>query len=325
MEEIQGKTERRRAGKSGTRMRRMALNTGCLAMITANLLLPGCNRTKVPLNPEDYVEIDNPLNEGNPAENSRIWVPKSSVNNGLPRGIALVGKGYDKLTAGKEIPAPSGDTTNTLRHRLLLVDEDGSPVGKQFREIIRSSCIIRPLQKQQAQPSASAEEKLALVADAATQPGSGPVLLLSFSDADQTGAVIKADLYDSRGPVLVRSLTVKVPVPEKGETREEALQRAVSGLAVAVQDTLSRALWYAKVVGLSGERIYVDAGLEAGLKQGQRLKVYRGGEVVKGLGFAPGNSITTFTLTDYVGPDGSFGVSADAAKVQPGDFVEMEK
>jgi len=150
-------------------------------------------------------------------------------------------------------------------------------------------------------------------------------VILGGSPATKEGDVIKADLYDSRGPVLLRSFTVTIPAPEKDEGRKEAVLRALSGLAGAIRDVLGRIPWYGRVVSVSGERVYVDAGLESGLKQGQRLVVYRGGEVVKGLGFAPGTRIATLTLTDYVGPDGAYGSTGEAVKVQPGDFVELEK
>ncbi|WP_243375124.1 hypothetical protein [Geotalea sp. SG265] len=322
MDEIQVGRKRNRMGKGWEKSIRWLLAGWVIVVGLA--VLSGCNRTIVPVNQDEYVEIDNPINLGNPAENPKVWVPKSSLVNGIPRGRELVRKGYEKVTAEAEQGGRAAAQPAGLRHRLLVAEVENLHLASVIRGQLAQSCVVRPVESQAiAQPS-SGDEKTDLVTAAARQLGRGAVLIIDAPEGTDTGAVIKADLYDNRGPALIRSFTVRIPEPEKDESREEAVQRAVSGLAWAVQDSLSRTPWYAKVATVKGDRIYVDAGLTSGLKQGQRLAVYRGGEVISGLGFAHGNKITDFVVTDYVGLDGAFGITADATKAQPGDFVEPE-
>ena len=301
---------------------------GFTSLLIALLVTSGCNRTRVPYNPDDYVEIDNPYIEGDPSENQKIWVPKSSLEKGIPRGGELAKKGYDAMVSkgnSSESPRTLAEKPDQVRHRLLLAVEAGSALDRQLADLLRNSFSVRTLGRPAPVVTASEEEKIGFVTAAVSQGGGGPVLLVGAPDGITPGAAIKAELFDSRGPVLFRSITVKIPKPEQDETVDEAVQRALSGLAGAIRELLGRFPWYGRVVTVSGDRIYLDSGAESGLKPGQRLIVYRGGEVIKQLGFAPGERIATITLTDYVGLDGSYAASAEAARVKPGDFVELAR
>jgi len=301
---------------------------GGTSLLIASLVISGCNRARIPYNPDDYVEIDNPYIEGDPSENQKIWVPKSSLEKGIPRGGELAKKGYDAVVSrgnSSESPRTVAEKPDQVRHRLLLAFETGSTLDRQLADLLRNGFSIRTLGKPAPSVTASEEEKLNFVTAAGSPGGGGPVLLVGTPDGVTTGAAIKAELFDSRGPVLFRSITVKIPKPEQDEALDEAVQRALSGLAGAIRELLGRFPWYGRVITVSGDRVYLDSGAESGLKPGQRLVVYRGGEVVKQLGFAPGERITTITLTDYVGLDGSYAASADAARVKPGDFVELDR
>jgi hypothetical protein len=293
------------------------------------LVATGCNRARVPLNTDDYVEIDNPILDGNPAENTKIWVPKSSLAKGVPRGRALAQKGYDAV-AGKDSGSDSSravaEKIDSVRHRLLIVAENGSSLDKQLSDLLKYNFTIRPAGRPALSPTPSDLDKQAYIVALAAQPGNGPIIFVSSSDGIKPGATIKAELYDSRGPVLLRSLTVKVPLPEKDETQGESVQRAFGGLAGAIHDLLQRLPWYGRVIAVKGDRVYLDSGAESGLKAGQKIRIYRGGEVVPGVGFAPGERIAAgIAITDLVGPDGSYTAFSEAAKVQPGDYVELEK
>lgn len=301
---------------------------GFTGLLVASLVIGGCNRARIPYNTDDYVEIDNPYIEGDPSENQKIWVPKSSLEKGIPRGGELAKKGYDAVASKAD--SPDGTRTvaekpDRVRHRLLLAAETGSTLDRQLTDPLRNGFSVRTLGRPAPAVTAPEEEKLAYVTAAVSSGGGGPVLLVGAPGGIKSGAAIKAELFDSRGPVLFHSITVKIPKPEQDETLDEAVQRALSGLAGAIRELLGRFPWYGRVIAVSGERIYLDNGAESGLKPGQRLVVYRGGEVVKSLGFAPGERITTITLTDYVGLDGSYAASAEAAKVKPGDFVELDR
>jgi hypothetical protein len=303
------------------------LAIGCLILVPVGAVLSGCNRTRIPTNTNDYVEIDNPILSGNPAENAKIWVPKSSLAQGAPRGGELVKRGYDNLTnAPKESSAgkPAADA-DTVRQRLFVATEGKSPLDRTVSELLRNRFVVRPAGTGGDPAGTSPGERLALAARLAKEPGGGLLLLLAAPESVRVGDTIKAELYDGRGPLLLRTFTVKVPPAEVDESSEESAKRAVYGLVGAVSDLVGRLPWFGRVISVSGERVYFDAGTESGLKAGQKLSVSRGGETVKGVGFAPGERIASVTLTGFVGPDGSYGTTADAGRIQPGDFIELEK
>jgi hypothetical protein len=61
-------------------------------------VLSGCagNRAAAPA-PGDYVEVDNPGYTMSPGAPPTIWVPRSYVESGIPRGKELVSKGIEEL------------------------------------------------------------------------------------------------------------------------------------------------------------------------------------------------------------------------------------
>lgn len=67
--------------------------------VAACLFLAACagNRTTATQPADDYVEIDNPGFTMSPNAPSKIWVPRSSVEKGIPRGGELVKKGAEKV------------------------------------------------------------------------------------------------------------------------------------------------------------------------------------------------------------------------------------
>lgn len=66
--------------------------------LSASLLLAACsfNRT-TDRHPSDYVEIDNPGQTMSPDAPAKIWVPRSYVEKGVPRGGDLVKAGTEKV------------------------------------------------------------------------------------------------------------------------------------------------------------------------------------------------------------------------------------
>lgn len=299
-------------------------------LLTVLVALGGCSGNKVALNPDDYVEIDNPFSGGAPDENPKIWVLRSSLERGIPRGGDLVKKGYETVAGkpgGGTAPAPSSGSlqAGTTPHpRILVAEEKGPHLGVPLKELLSHGSLVRPVAGDKPVPDAE-PDRLAYLAALSALPGGGPVLLLAAPQGSGPGARLKADLYDARGPLLLRSFTITIPHPEKDESQEEAAVRALSGLSGAVLEVLNRTPWYARVVSVAGDRIYLDAGAESGLKPGQKLSVHRGGEAIKGVGFASGPRVTSISVNGFVGPDGAYGVSPKAAKVLPGDYVELEK
>lgn len=299
-----------------------------LAFLLVCISLPGCAGPQQAVNTNDYVEIDNPFYDAVTNDNPKIWVPRKSLESGVPRGKELLKKGYEAV-AGTPVTGAVVDAatppTGRARTRLLIAEVGDPSVGEPLGKFLTRGCIVRPVARPAAGVPAAEAEQLAYLSTLASQPAGGPVLVVTKQEGTKPGARLKADLYDIRGPILIRSFTVTVPAPTKEQTPEDALLSALKGLADATLSSLEWFSWYGRVISVSGDRVYLDAGAQSGLKTGQKLVVYRGGEAIKGIGFAPGEQITTFPLTHLVGPDGAYGTTAEASRVQPGDYVELEK
>lgn len=46
---------------------------------------------------KEFVEVENPLYTQSPGAPATIWVPRSSVEEGPPRGGAILKKGYEEM------------------------------------------------------------------------------------------------------------------------------------------------------------------------------------------------------------------------------------
>jgi len=73
------------------------------AVIFACLMLAGCaanNLAGETSHDTDYVEVSNPALTMSPGAPATIWVPRSSVEKGMPRGSAVVSQGVKEIVDG---------------------------------------------------------------------------------------------------------------------------------------------------------------------------------------------------------------------------------
>jgi hypothetical protein len=288
----------------------------CGILLVALLNVSGCASRQIVPSSDEYVEIDNPFIGESPDASPKIWVPKSSVQRTIFRDKTVDASAV--IDAGT--PPPAG-----VRSRLLVVEAGEQSVMPILKGLLTRGNIIKVLPQSAPAESATPEAQLAYLSAADGQSPGGPTLFISKPEGIKMGARIKGDLYDSRGPVLIRSFWVTIPKPAAGQNDTDSLNSALKGLADSTLASLQWFPWYGRVVKVHDERIYVDAGADSGLTVGQKLRVYRDGEVVPGIGFTPGDRITSFAVTELVNRDGSFGTSPQAAAVKTGDYVELEK
>lgn len=92
------------------------------------LLVAGCTGANVKASSQrDYVEVANPAFTMSPNAPETIWVPRSYVDSGLPRGGELAKKGYDAMKATEPVTASQagivapGGTAAALIPRFGLV------------------------------------------------------------------------------------------------------------------------------------------------------------------------------------------------------------
>ncbi len=79
--------------------------------LAVSLLLAACAANQATSGPPaGYVEIDNPALTMSPDAPAKIWVPKSYVESGIPRGGELVKKGAEKVVQSFKAPAKGEPT-----------------------------------------------------------------------------------------------------------------------------------------------------------------------------------------------------------------------
>jgi hypothetical protein len=208
------------------------LNRRALAMVGL-VFLAGCAGSLKPQQQqpnEEYVEIENPAVTMSPSAPATIWVPRSYVDKGAPRGGELAKRSYNAVM--------------------------GSAA--------------------QAQQMGSA------------------------APAPQTGSAVPAP-HITAHPAAVPSGVV-------GTGGKAAHFIPSFGLIAAVE----------------GDKVFFNLGRETGVAQGQKLKVYRGGTVVEGLGLAPGEYIATVEVVGFVGTKGGYGIVKQGGPVQTNDLIGAE-
>ncbi len=287
-----------------------------IILLATLLTLSGCASRQVVTNSDEYVEIDNPFIGDSPDASVRIWVPKSSIRKGFFR---------DKTVDASAVVDAGTPPTAGARIRLQVVEAGEQSVTPILKGLLTRGNIARVVPRSTPAEAVTAEEQLAYLNASTRQSPGGPVLFITKPEGVKPEARIKGDLYDSRGPILIRSFWVAVPKPLQGQNATDPLKSALKGIADSTLSSLQWFPWYGQVVKVSDERIYVDAGAESGLTAGQKLRVYREGSIVPGIGFTPGDRITSFTITELINQDGSYGASPEAAAVKAGDYVELEK
>jgi hypothetical protein len=87
-----------------------------------------------------YVEIDNPAFTMSPTAPEKIWVPRESVDKGVPRGGELVKRGYESVT-GSETSAPQPTTApaSTVTPSRAGITE---PAGKPAKLIPHFGLVV---------------------------------------------------------------------------------------------------------------------------------------------------------------------------------------
>jgi hypothetical protein len=320
------------------------------------LLLTACATNKAASEkPGDYVEIENPGYTMSPGAPPTIWVPRSYVESGPPRGGELVKKGYEKVAgtshASSPQQAPAVATPASavqppaakpepqpvaapipLKNRISVLEIGENGLLQPFTDRLRgcaAGVILDP-----AQPAFLAKystvsnqaERGAFAVRLQQEYGATVAVFIAAPDQVAPGKTVQGEVYDGMGGGLVRTVSAVIPAFASSDAaaREAALGKALTDLAGRVREVAALLPWYGKIVAVEGDRAYVNAGKEAGLKVGQVLKVYHPGKVVAGLGFVPGERAAALEVSGFIGTNGAYGVIKDGKGVQANDLVAVE-
>ncbi len=311
------------------------------ALLLSVCLLAACAVNKSAKHPSvEYVEVPNPALTMSPDAPETIWVPKSYVESGVPRGGEMVKRGYETAKAGM-LGAPAQPVPGAARPAAaicsvmnrLAVMEIGQPgLAAQFAGKLKSASAGVPLDQSQGgtlaptAPLASRSERSAFAARAWQDAGANLTVFALAPDGISPGKTLIAEIYDGMGSGLLRSVDAPIPPYAEAEpaAREAAVTKALATLAEKVKEVVALVPWFGKIVAVEGDRVYINAGREAGINIGQKLAIYRGGKVVEGLGFAPGEKVGMLEIAGFVGPNGAYGVVRKGEGVHLTDLVGVQ-
>ena len=319
------------------------------------------NGSATPGAPVEYVEIPNPMATQSKDAPATIWVPVSA-EKGIPRGSILVQEGVDKVKEGftgkPSTPAPvpaAGPVvfpatavplaaaigappaaTNVafirqtaspvaVKKRIAILETGSSGLVAPFSDQLRGLGIGVPVDLSGADNLAAASVKesgRSAYAGQLWQENTASVLVvISAPDGIGAGKSLVADIYDGIEMVRLRRVTTLLPAFAGAD--KSSLVTPCADLALRVGDIVNLTPWYGRIFAVDGERVYLNAGRESGIQTGQKLKVYRGGKVIAGIGFDPGAPLATLEVAGFVGTNGSYGVVKDGQGVKLTDIVSI--
>lgn len=331
-----------------------------IAVSLIPLSLAGCaGTTSNSSQNDDYVEIENPAFTMSPNAPATIWVPRRYVESGVPRGSELVKQGYEAVKGGIAQPpasvpnapniasappaavaptppvapvAPVAQSTPVVKSRVAVLEIGKNSLQNPFSDMLKKSGSTVLLDQSQITmlgryaSLAGQSDRVTFAQRLQEDYGANLLVVVSAPDGLAPGKSLKAEIYDCLGGGLVRTIEAPVAAFSENDTasKNSAVSSALQVLADQTKEVLSILPWYGKVVGVDGDRIYINSGKEAGIRLGQALKVYRGGKIVPGLGFAPGKMVGTFQVSGFVGMNGAFGQVKEGTGVQVSDMVGVE-
>ncbi|MDA8429202.1 MAG: hypothetical protein M0T70_08090 [Geobacteraceae bacterium] len=296
--------------------------------------------------PTEYVEISNPGYTMSPGAPATIWVPKNSVDNGLPRGSEVAKMAYQSVKGGltadaaPQQPSPAAGESAAgavaprrvftgLRNRVAVLDTSSQQLAIPFQDSLRAqpgSPVLSVAPEVAPENIHSREERSAYAGKAWQESGVNLTLFVSAPEGITPGRYLSAEIYDGMGAGLVGKIDVVIPADgAKGPAgADTAVSSALALLVEKVQNAIALLPWYARIVAVEDGKVYLNAGHEAGINLGQKLYVYRGGKVVQGLGFAPGTRAGTLEVNGFIGSNGATATAKDGVQVYPTDIIAVQ-
>ena len=310
-----------------------------LAAISLLILLGGCAVHREGSGTEEYVEIPNPAITMSPNAPDTIWVPRSYVDSGVPRGGDLVKKGVASLHGTLQPASPREQTAAVrsaaslhLKSRIAILEIGDNGLLTPFSDKMTNAAVGVVLASSQSAPLAKNTDlgnhsgRAALAQSLQQQLGATIVVFILAPDQGASGGSVRVEIYDGMAGELLRTVSAAIAPFSRGNAaeRDSALEKALSEIVEKTKTAVTLLPWYGKVVAVDGDRVYINAGSEAGLEVGQVLKLHRPGKVVAGLGFAPGDRNGTLEITGLVGTNGAYGVVSGGKGVQMDDPVTVQ-
>jgi len=250
------------------------------------------------------------------------YQPPSEVNRQGTAAVAPQPYGYGA-------PLPAGGAA-TVRNRIALLESGREGLLQPLYDYLKRSSIggiLDPGQSAFLAQSATLTneaEKAAFANRLQQDYGVNVVIYLSAPDGIASGKEISAEVYDALAGGLLQRFDGVIPQEPVRDQSERGTGVLPGVFTEKIRDLLALLPWYGRITAVEGNRAYIAAGREAGLRPGQILKIYQNGRFMKGMGFAPGDQVGTLVIQGFVGPNGSFGVIKEGQGIRATDLVSVE-
>jgi hypothetical protein len=251
-----------------------------------------------------------------------------SVSTGAMAPMAPAAGVVDVATPSPVTATPGVRSTVTsapVKKLIAVLDQGNSALVAPFCDQVRGLGVGVPVELGGAEGVAAVaakESERSVFAGQLWKDNTAAVLVvISAPDGIGAGKSLVADIYDGVEKSKLRRVTTQIPTT--AGAGKSLLAIPLADLALRVGDVVNLAPWYGRVFAVEGERVYLNAGRESGLQLGQKLKVYRGGKIIAGIGFDPGKEVTSLTIGGFVGTNGSYGVVKDGQSVTISDTVSL--
>ena len=325
-----------------------------LSYVFFSMFLAACSAQRTTPASDDLVEVSNPFFTASPNAPATIWVPRSSVESGLPRGTDLVSKGVSKLSdtlgssqqTAKASATPAQPSTEAtanvqssvaasstrLKKRIVVFDlkNEGllAPVSRSLERSDAGPLLDHHQQSFESEMTSLNTAEWNNLSVRMRQKFNAPVSIFVWAPEHIVpGKELLGSIYDGYTGAMVRTVTVQIHdfTPGDPASQSAAISASADELAGKLKAVVELLPWYGKIVAVDNGKIYINAGKESGLALGQALKVYRGGRVVAGIGFIPGDQVATVEIRGLVGFDGASGeVVKGSGDVKVDDLVAVE-
>jgi hypothetical protein len=346
-------------------------------VLAASLIFASCAGNRATTgSSSDYVEIDNPAATMSPDAPAKIWVPRSYVESGVPRGGEILKKGTEKViqsfggsskqtqagvpeqqpvplaaaqtmqipasqqAAGTAASSPqafagrvsaAAEPASAVKNRIALLEIGQNNLVQPIYEHLRYTPVWNMLDQDQAAfitqyaTLTNDKEKAAFATRLQQEYGVNVAIYISAPEGVVSGKPIYAEVYDAMaGGQLRRFDGIISPNASADQSDRSAAEAVLGKFMEKIRDLVTLLPWYGRIIDVEGNRAYLAAGKEAGLRIGQVLKIYQNGKFMKGLGFTPGEQVGTLSVQGFVGPNGSFGVIREGQGIKATDIVSVE-
>jgi hypothetical protein len=228
------------------------------------------------------------------------------------------------------VPA-AAEPASAVKNRIALLEIGQNGLVQPLYEHMRYTPIWNMLEPDQTailfqnSTFANEEEKAAFARRLQQEYGVNLAIYISAPEGVASGKPVYAEVYDAMAGGQLRRFDATI-APNAGTDQSDkaAAEAALGTFTGKIRELVALLPWYGRITAVEGNRAYMAAGKESGLRIGQVLKIYRSGKFMKGLGFAPGEQVGTLQVQGFVGPNGSFGIIREGQGIQATDVVSIE-